>query len=79
MAACRSAGPNELTTSSVVGAMDGEAAASAGDFEGTCGTVPDGVCAGNLGGGICAPRFATKMTMASVACKNRDITIISRR
>ena len=33
MTACRSAGPNELTTSSVVGAIDGEAAGSTGDFE----------------------------------------------
>ena len=78
MTAWRSAGPNELTMSSVVGVVDGETAGNAGDFDGLCGTVPNGVCAGNLGVGNCAARLATKMKMANVACKNRDITIISR-
>ena len=67
MAACRSAGPNELTRSSVVGVVDGEAPGNAGDFDGTCDDVPDGVCAGNLGIGDCASRFATKTKMVSVA------------
>jgi hypothetical protein len=69
MAACRSAGPNELTTSSVVGAIDGEASGIPGDFDGLCSAAPDGVC---------AARFAAKMKIANVACKNREITIISR-
>jgi hypothetical protein len=47
--------------------VDGEAPGNAGDFDGACDDVPDGVCAGNLGIGDCAPRFATKTKMASVA------------
>ena len=43
MTACRSAGPNEFTRSSVVGVADGKATGSTGDFNGACGVVPGGV------------------------------------
>src|SRR5213594_451376 len=67
MTACRSAGPNELTKSSVIGVADGEAAGSAGDFDSACGNLPDGDRAGEVGAGDCAPRFTAKIEMANVA------------
>src|SRR6266513_1259652 len=78
MTACRSAGPNELTKSSVVGEADGEVAGSAGDFDCACGILPGGAGGADVGEGDCAPRFTAKMEMTKVACKNRDITVIRR-
>jgi hypothetical protein len=75
MTACRSAGPNELTTSSVVGDADGELAGAAGGFETVCGAVPGEVCAGNFGVGDCAERVAVKIERANAASQSRDITI----
>ena len=72
---CKSAGPNELTTSSVVGDADGELAGAADDFEAVCGAVPGGVCGGNFGIGDCAARVAVKIERANAASKSRDITI----
>ena len=78
MTACRSVGPNELTKSSVVGVADGEAAGTAGDFDGACGNLPGGAGAGEIDTGDCAPTFTAKMQMANAACKNRDITVTCR-
>ena len=75
MAACRSAGPNELTTSSVVGDADGELAGATDDFETIWDAVPGEFCAGNFGVGDCAARVAVKIERANAASKSRDITI----
>ena len=74
MTACRSAGVNEFTRSSVVGVLEGEAAGSADDFDSACGDLP----AGNAGVGDCAARFAMKTKLANVACNDREVTMIRR-
>ena len=51
MTACKSADPNELTNSCVVGVPDGEGDGSARDFNGFSGGLPDGVGAGDVGVG----------------------------
>ena len=77
MTACRSAGPNELTKSCVVGVTDGEAAGSAGDFDGTCGALPPGG-GGAVGAGDCAARLAARIEMATEQSSNLDFTMICR-
>jgi hypothetical protein len=78
MTACKSAGPNELTNSCVVGVADGEGDGSAGDFDGFSGGLPDDVGAGDVGVGDCARRFAAKIEILKIVSKNRDITVIFR-
>ncbi len=53
MTACRSAGPNELTRSSVVGLAEGEGDESADGLVEAAG-LPGGM---TFGGGVCASAF----------------------
>src|SRR6516225_8196284 len=66
--ACKSAGPNESTSSSIVGVAEGEGIGCAAIFG------PN--CAGDVGAGDWAARFAPKIETANVASKNRGVTII---
>src|ERR1700745_4341699 len=56
--ACRSAGPNDSTNSSMVGVDDGEGVGCIGDF------AP--VCAGDDGAGDWAPKFTTRTAITNV-------------
>jgi hypothetical protein len=62
MTACRSAGPNELIRSSVVGLAEGEGDESADGFAEAAG-LPGGM---TVGGGVCASAFIAKQKLIKV-------------
>ena len=76
MTACKSAGPNELTNSCVLGVADGEGGSSPGDFDGISRGLPDDVGAGDVAVGDCAKRFAAKIEIVKIVKKHGDITVI---
>ena len=76
MTACKSAGPNELTNSCVLGVADGEGASSAGDFDGISGGLADDVGGGDVGVGDSAKRFGAKIEIVKIVKKHGDITVI---
>jgi hypothetical protein len=69
MTACRSAGPNELTRSSVVGLAEGEGDESADDLAEAAGLL-GGI---TVGGGVCVSRFIAMRKLMKDNDVNRDI------
>ena len=59
------------TSSSIVGVAEGEGV--------SCAAIFGPACAGDVGAGDWAARFAPKIETTNVASKNRDITIIRSR
>src|ERR1051326_6908960 len=75
--ACRSAGPNELTTVSVAGVVEGDAAASALGFLAPL-AVLDADGGGAVDAGGCAERFAAKSETLTEQNSYRGFTVICR-